>query len=159
MSAATPHGSPLGFHSYDPGITATEVLWTVPIPMSGVEFEMDDEKASLRVKNVLVFDVTTVPNSFLPGHPQGRINSIINSMRIDWSGTTRATSFSNCDPNAFRGRYFEDSATIEVTVTTPPTPARDCPHTLARNGFRFVSKKTTASLFAQIGRERNGVFF
>src|SRR5262249_42656156 len=129
------------------------------IPRASVEFDMDAERASLHVKNVLVFDVTTVPNSFLPGHPKGRINSIINSMRIEWSGTTRATSFSNCDPNAFRGRYFENSATIEVTVTTPPTPARDCPPTLARNGFRFVATKTTASLFAQIGRERNGVFF
>jgi hypothetical protein len=149
----------LGFHSYDPGVTPSEVFWTTPIARGSVKFDIEDETASLHVKNVLVFDVTTVPNSFDPNHPQGRINSVINSLRIEWSGTTRATAFSNCDPNAFRGRFFENSATIEVTATTPPTPARECPHTPARNGFRFVSKKTTASHFAEIGRERNGVFF
>ena len=159
MTPATPNGSPLGFHSYDVGVTPSEVLWTTPIPSGSVDFDMDDEKASLHVKDVLVFEVFTVPNSFDPNHPLGRVNAVINSMRIEWSGTTRATSFSNCDPNAFRGEFLENSATIEVTATTPPTPARDCPHTAARHGFRFVSSKTTASHFSQIGRERNGVFF
>ena len=107
-----------------------------------------------------MFDVFTVPNSLDPNQPLGKVNSVINSLRIDWSGTTRETSFSNCDPNAFRGRFFEDSATIQVTVTTPPTPASTCPIRPARNGFRFVSEPgTTVSHFSQIGRERNGVFF
>jgi hypothetical protein len=149
----------LGFHSYDVGVTPSEVFWTAPIPSGSIEFDMDDEKASLNVKNVLVFDVFTVPNSLDPNHPLGRVNSIINSLRIEWGGTTRSTSFSNCDPNAFRGTFLEDSATIEVTATTPPAAVRDCPHRPARHGFRFVSKKTTASHFAQIGREQNGVFF
>ena len=159
MTPATPNGSPLGFHSYDVGFAPSEVPWTTPIPSESVEFDMDDEKASLHVKDVLVFDVFTVPNSFDPDHPLGKVNAVFNSMRIEWSGTTRATSFSNCDPNAFHGDFLENSATIEVTVTTPAIPASDCPHRAARHGFRFVSNKTTASLFAQIGRERNGVFF
>lgn len=113
------------------------------------------------MKDVLVFDGFTVPNALDEAHPLGHVNSIINSLRIEWSGTTRATSFSNCDVNGFRGDFFEDSATIEVTATTPPTPVQRCPPRPARNGFRFVSDpaETTVSHFSQIGRERNGVFF
>jgi len=149
----------LGFHSYDPGVTASEVVWTVPVAVGSVKFDFDQEKASLQVSNVLVFDAYTVPNSFDPNHPLGRVHAIINSLRIDWSNTTRSTSFSNCDPNAFRGDFLEDSATIRVTATTPPVPASSCPVRAAKNGFRFVSEKTTASHFAQIGREKNGAFF
>ncbi|HEY2941883.1 MAG TPA: hypothetical protein VGN09_05580 [Vicinamibacteria bacterium] len=159
MTPATPNGSPLGFHSYDPGLTPSEVLWTAPVTVGSVKFDFDHEKASLQAKNILVFDVGTVPNSFDPNHPLGRVHAIIDSLRIDWSNTTRSTSFNNCDPNAFRGDYLEDSATIQVTATTPPVPARTCPLTPAKNGFRFVSEMTTASHFAQIGRERNGAFY
>ena len=64
-------------------------------------------------------------------------------------------------PDAFRGDYFEGTATIEVTATTPRTPASTCPPKAGNPGFRFVSDRasTTISHFAQIGRERNGVFF
>jgi hypothetical protein len=122
---------------------------------------MRKETASLHVKDVLVFDGFTLPNALDEAHPMGRVNSIIDSLRIEWSGTTRRTSFSNCEVNGFSGDYFEDSATIEVIATTPPTPARSCPPMPARNGFRFVSDpaETTVSNFAVIGRERNGVFF
>jgi len=47
------------------------------------------------------------------------------------------------------GYFLENSATIEVTVTTSP----------GLHGFHFVSDATTASYFAQIGHESNGVFF
>jgi hypothetical protein len=107
-----------------------------------------------------VFDGFTVPNALDEAHPAGRVNSIIDSLRIEWSGTTRETSFSDCGVNGFRGNFLENSATIEVTATTPPLPERSCPPRPARNGFRFVSDPahTTVSHFAQIGRERNGVF-
>jgi hypothetical protein len=151
--------SPLGPHSWDPGISPTGVFWTAAVPPGSVKFDFDDEKASLRVRNVLVFDAFTLPNALDEAHPAGRVTSLINLLQIDWSGTTRATSFSNCEVNGFRGDYFEDSATIKVIATTPPTPARSCPPRPARNGFRFVSDATTVNHFSQIGRERNGVFF
>lgn len=125
-----------------------------------VQVDLKSERASLRVKNMLVFDsFTLIPNALDPNHPAGHANAIIESLRMEWSGTTRATTFENCDPNAFRGSYFEDSATIEVTATTFATPQR-C-GSKAMNGFRFVSDpaSTSKSRFAQIGRERNGVWF
>jgi hypothetical protein len=147
----------LGPHSYDPGVSPSLVFWTTPVSPGSVKFDFNKERASLHVRNVLVFDVFTVPNSLDPTHPLGKTNAIINSLRIEWGDTTRATSFENCVPNAFRGDYLENSAAIEVVATTPFTPATAC--SPAKNGFRFVSEETTASHFALIGREQNGIFF
>jgi hypothetical protein len=136
-------------------------MWNAAIPFESVEVDLDDdEEAVLRVKNVVVFDGFTIPNALNSFHPAGHVNSVINSLKIKWSGTKNTKEWTDC-ADGFRGTYLEDSATIEVTATTPPVPARSCPPTAARNGFRFVSDRadTTVSHFAVIGRERNGVFF
>ena len=150
----------MGAHSYDPGVSENDVMWTTEIPESSVEFDLGEEEASLHVRNVLVFDSFTVPNSLETHHPLGKVHAIINSLRMEWRGTTFRRSHTDC-ADAFRGDYFEDRATIEVIATTPPAPARACPPTAARHGFRFVSDTadTSVSHFAQIGREHNGIFF
>jgi hypothetical protein len=135
-------------------------MWTTEIPEASVEFDLREEVASLHLKNVLVFDAFTVPNSLDTRHPMGKVHAVINSLRMEWRGTTFRRSHEDCI-DAFRGEYFEDRATIEVIATTRPTPARACSRTAARNGFRFVSDpaETSVSHFAQIGREHNGLFF
>jgi hypothetical protein len=150
----------LGPHSYDPGVSESDVMWTTEIPNDSVDVDLREEEASLRVKNVLVFDAFTVPNSLDTRHPMGKVNAVINSLRMKWRGTTQERSHNDC-ADAFRGHFFEDVATIEVVVTTPEVPAKACPPTPRRNGFHFVSDPahTSVSHFAQIGRERNGVFF
>jgi len=150
----------LGPHSYDPGVSENDVVWTTEIPEDSIEFDLREEEASLHVKNVLVFDAFTVPNSLSTFHPLGKVHAIINSLRMEWRGTTNRRTHSDCN-DAFRGSFFEDSATIEVIATTPPVPATTCPPRAARNGFKFVSDPahTTITHFAQIGREHNGVFF
>jgi hypothetical protein len=155
-----PGASPLGPHSYDPGVSESDVMWTTEIPDGSVEVDLKEEEASLRVKNVLVFDAFTVPNSLNTFHPMGKVPSVINSLRMEWRGTTHRRSHTDC-VDAFRGAFLENTATIEVVATTPPTPAKACPPTPAGHGFRFVSDPahTSISHFAQIGRERNGVFF
>ena len=150
----------MGPHSYDPGVSESDVFWTTEIPESSVTFSMRREEASLHLRNVRLFDVFTVANSLDPHHPIPKVNAVINKMRINWSDTTAHRSHVDC-VDAFRGEFFEDKATIEVVVTTPPGAASACPRRAARNGFRFVSDpaETTVSHFAQIGRERNGMFF
>ena len=135
-------------------------MWSAAIPPGSVDVDLDAETATLEAKNIVVFDGFTIPNSLNTFHPMGHVNAVINSLRLKWKGTKDVKSVRDCE-DAFRGRFLEDSATIEVTATTPPTSARSCPPTPARNGFRFVSDPadTTISHFAQIGRERNGVFF
>lgn len=109
-------------------------------------------EALLQVANIPVSDVFTVPNSF--ARNPAPVPAVINSLRIEWGGITKTTQFSSTDPNdQFAGYFLENSATIEVTVTTPAANGL--------NGFRFVSDpaSTTISDFAQIGHEQNGTFF
>ena len=150
----------MGPHSYDPGVSESDVLWTTEIPESSIDFDWGHQEASLQVKHVLVFDAFTVPNSLDTRHPMGKVNAVINSLKMEWRGTTRRRTHTDC-ADGFRGEFFEDVATIEVIATTPETPARACPPTVRRDGFRFVSDPahTSISHFAQIGRERNGAFF
>ena len=150
----------MGPHSYDPGVSENDVMWTTEIPEGSVDFDFGDAEASLHLTNVLVFDAFTVPNSLDTHHPLGKVHAVINSLRMTWRGTTFRRSHSDC-VDAFRGEYIEDSATIEVIATTPRGAATACPPRAARNGFRFVSDpaNTSVSHFAQIGREHNGIFF
>jgi hypothetical protein len=150
----------LGPHSWDPGVAPKGVFWNVVVPDGSVDVNLREEKASLLVRNAIVFDGFTLPNALNPFHPMGQVNSVINLLRIEWGGTIRRTTHSDC-PDAFRGTFFENSATIKVIATTPPTPATVCPPVQARNGFRFVSDPadTTVNHFSLIGRERNGVFY
>ena len=108
--------------------------------------------AELLVHNVCsVFDVFTVPNSFDPKHALGIFSAIINSMKIEWSGVTRSVLGFSDATNKFRGDFFECSATIAVSATTPK-------HT--GHGFHFESDPAkTHTNFAQFGTEHNGVFF
>jgi len=155
VSAATPHGSPLGFHSYDPGIAAGSlVFWGTPYPDGSGKVDIDGNTgtAELLVHNVCsVFDVFTVPNSFNPAHPLGIFSAIINSLRIEWSGVTRSLHGFSDAMNKFRGNFFECSAKIAVSVTTPKETG---------HGFHFESDpEKTHTNFAQFGSEHNGVFF
>jgi hypothetical protein len=139
-------------------------MWTTEIPLSSVDVNLGAEEATLHLKNVLVFDTFTTGNSLDPHHVMGlathvvdKLHAVINSLRITWSNTVMRRSHTDCI-DAFRGDYLEDTATIEVTATTFPMPAKACPPGPGNNGFRFVSNGSVSN-FAQIGRERNGVFY
>ena len=152
MTPATPHGSPLGLHSYDPGIAAGSlVMWAASYPAGSADVDVNGQTAELLVHRVCVFDAFTVPNSFDPAHALGIFSAIINSMKIKWSGVTRSVPGFSDATNKFRGDFFECSATIAVSATTP----KDTGH-----GFHFESDPaTTHTNFAQFGTEHNGVFF
>ncbi len=142
----------MGAHSYDPGLLPTGTFWITPIPEDAVEVDFDEGEAELRVRDVCVLDALTVANSLNPAHPRGLFRALINSLRIRWSGLKRTVPGFRDSTNKFAGDFLETSATIEVTATTPPETGP---------GFRFLSDapETTETLFAQIGRERNGGFF
>ena len=115
--------------------------------------DFDAAEASLQLRNFSVLDSFTLPNSFDASHPMGLpVAAVFNSLKMRWSGVNRKTSFTSTDPeDHFTGDFIEDTATIEVDVTTLPNTG---------HGFRFVSDpaSTSATNFAQIGRERNGKF-
>ena len=148
--------SPLGAHSYDPGISPTLLLWTIPIPDS-IQVNLNTGEAMLQLHHECsVFDAFTVPNSLNPLHPMGLVSALIDSMRINWKGINRRRSFSN--GSTFRGDFIENMATIELTVSSPSTRPPFTP--TAQDGFQFVANpNTTVTSFAQIGHENNGALF
>jgi hypothetical protein len=123
-----------------------------PIPEGAAKSDLDDATAELHVRDLCsVFDAFSIPNSLTPTHPMGNIvRAVIDSLELKWSGLTRSIIGFSDPVNRFAGDFFETSASINVTVTTKKSTG---------HGFQFVSKATTAVNFAQIGRERNGVFF
>ena len=68
------------------------------------------------------------------------------SFHIHWQGVQKRTQVRD-KKKRFAGSYIEDKATIEWTAE--------------RKGFIFVSDPANTSFtnFAEIGRERNGIFF
>ena len=140
----------MGPHSYDAGISRTGVFWVARIPEESVEVQLGTGEASLDVTNLLVIDAVTIPNSLDPTHPLDLAPGRIEALHLEWSGVTRSLEFQ--DPtNRFTGLFLENSASIAVTATTPPGGER--------HGFTFTSEATTASNFAEVGHDRNGVFF
>jgi hypothetical protein len=126
-------------------------MWGSSFPAGSGKVDINGGDAKLLVHNVCVFDVFIVPNSFDPAHALGIFSAVINSMKIEWSGVTRSVVGFSDPTNKFRGDFFECSAKIAVSVTTP----KDTGH-----GFHFESDPaTTHTNFAQFGTEHNGVFF
>lgn len=108
--------------------------------------------AVLHATDIPLFDAFTIPNSFARNPVP--VPAVIDLLRIEWSEITKTTQFSSADPDdMFAGYFLENSATIDVSVTTPPSDSL--------HGFHFDSDpaSTTISHFAQIGHETNGAFF
>lgn len=148
----------MGPHSYDPGVSQTLAFWTTQIPNNSVFLDLEAGEAILDFRNLrTVFDAFTVPNSGSSNRALGFVGAIINSLRIHWTGVLRRVSYGN-PVTQFSGQFVETLATIEVTTTTPATRPPFTP--TLQNRFRFVADPaTTVTNFAQIGRERNGIFF
>jgi hypothetical protein len=114
--------------------------------------------ATLNLQNTCVHDVFTIGNSLDVAHPLGFVGAIIKSLQIQWNSVIQ--SFFNFSSSAeqFAGDFFQTSATITVTTNTPGTNPPFTPS--AQDGFQFVADPTTTvTNFAQIGKERNGLFF
>jgi len=128
------------------------VFWGTHLPPGSGMVNVRRGRARLRVQNLCsVFDVFTVPNSLDPTHALGIFSAVIDSLTIEWSGVTHSRRGFSDPTNQFRGDFFECSATIDVSVTTPPETG---------HGFHFESDPaTTHTDFAQFGVEHNGVFF
>ncbi len=145
--------SPLGFHSWDAGVSESIVFWTTPLPPGTAKVNLPGGTASLKAKNICsVFDAFKVSNSLNPARPLGFVSGIINSLDIEWSNVI-ASFIGFSDPvNKFAGDFFQVSnVTIAVTATTPISTG---------HGFRFVSDPASTIVnFAQIGTEHNGMFF
>jgi len=100
----------------------------------------------LQASNVPIFDWGSIPNALffgaspVPGHT---------SFKIVWSGVNSRLNLRNTDPvyGGFGGEFVRNGAQMEWTATA--------------GDYEFVSDPlaTSSSSFAEIGHERNGMFF
>lgn len=139
-------------------MSPTSVFWAANIPNGSAHANLDTGTGSLHVENLCVFDAFTIPNSIAGvGRSVNLVKGIINSLQIEWSGIISVDTANQPD-NQMRGTFVENIARITVTATTPKTAVTSLSN---GHGFRFVSDPASSSVtnFAQIGFERNGVFY
>ncbi len=129
-------------HDFNPGITPSGLFWVIRVPDTTVEVELDEAEASMDVSKLDVEDFHDIVNAV---HEGPSIPASV-SYHIRWRNVIRRVQVQ--DPTVgFDGDFIEDTATIEWSAE--------------EQGFRFVSDPadTSTTLFAEIGSERNGVFF
>ena len=135
------------------------MFWTVPVPDEAVDVDFDDGQARLRVTRLPVFNDHDLANSLtsglgLPGDlgfpyphipPVAPVRATV-SFDIEWSQRLQTADIHNTSQR-FQGTFIETVATIRWSAQ--------------ERGFQFRSDgpNPARSLFAVIGRERNGVFF
>jgi hypothetical protein len=130
-------------HDFNPGFSPNNTLWTVQLPEDNPLFMNFDAGEATVIGDLDLGDYTKIPNSLSLGAavPAGV------TFELRWSGpVTRMTSVRDA-ANGFRGLFKENSATLSFSAS--------------RSGFKFVSDaaNTSKSVFAQLGRESNGIFF
>ncbi len=120
-------------HDFNPGIAPSGLFWTAHVPMSSIEIDLRRTTASFQLKDFALLD--TIPN----------VAATV-SLSMDWHGKRAEVDVKDL-VNGFGGSYQECSATIAWSGEEA--------------GFSFVSDPPSTSMtrFAEIGRERNGVFF
>ena len=98
--------------------------------------------------DVPVFDYGTLVNALF-GPPPSPLPTGTVSFRVVWSGVGQRVNIRNTDPTygGFAGEFIRNTAQMEWTATV--------------GDYTFVSDPlaTSSSAFAEIGHERNGVFF
>jgi hypothetical protein len=126
----------------NPGITLTGLFWTIAIPESSVEVDFGQGRAELRVENAQIEDYGTFLNSLFGGPS----DPATVSFEVHWAGRSPQQRVVDT-AGEMEGQFIRNAATMEWSATTP--------------NYEFVSQpaSTSSSLFAEIGHERNGVFF
>jgi hypothetical protein len=155
MDLLDPSGQQI--HDFNPGVPkppdpSAGLFWTAPIRMSSVAIDLGEATASLHLKDFLTKDFFNNKNNWITTRPP--VDAVV-SYTIRWGGVNARIDVVDFEDTGlttnhrFAGRFIEDTATVEWSVSVPSM------------GFTFSSDPaaTSKSVFAEIGRERNGVFF
>ncbi len=142
MGQVVPNDFSNQVHDFNPGIAPSGLFWTIRIPDESVEINLDNATASMKLSDVELRDHFNVPNSLLRG-PSVPADL---SFHMRWSGVLQRVHLHD-EQNTFDAHVIEDTATMALSAST--------------QGFTFVSDPadTSTTIFAEIGSERNGVFF
>jgi hypothetical protein len=128
----------------------------IAVSHDAVDVDFDHARASLRVRDLPVFDDHDLANSLtqglgipsppIPGVFPVRANV---SFDVEWNGAVDTAHIeNNTSPNHFKGDFLSTGATICWSSE--------------QDGFQFQSDMPpdpNANLISVLGREQNGVFF
>jgi hypothetical protein len=129
-------------HDYDPGITSSGLFWTIAFPDDSMEVEMEDAKARFKSSNLTIADYGTIINGLF--HIAPPATGMV-SFDIRWSGATNRGTFTNSGQ-----RFTMDFVQTGAHISWQGKTGSDTFHTT--EGAQRVG-------FAQIARQRSGVFF
>ena len=141
--------TPTPIHNLNPStFPPVGLFWTVELPEDSVEVEFGRGRASLRGFDVPVFDYGSLTNALFGPVPSPLPTGSV-SFKVVWNGPGQRVNIRNADPTygGFAGEFIRNKAQMEWTATV--------------GDYTFVSDPlaTSSSVFAEIGRERNGSFF
>ena len=114
---------------------------------NGVEIELGSGSATYQVTNAPIFDYGNIGNALFGGGPAPVAGQV--SLTVRWSGVNQRVNIRNTDPTfgGFAGEFVRNSAQMEWSATVGDLI------------FQSDPIETSSSSFAEIGTERNGVFF
>jgi hypothetical protein len=132
-------------HDFNPGIASSGLFWTIALPSGSVQVNPGSGRASMSAANVAVSDFFNIPNSLLHGAIAPPAPAIA-SFTVHWGGAGNRVKLR--DPvNGFAGEFVENSASIIWSASS------------AGLSYQSGGEDTSVSVFAEVGIERNGVFF
>jgi len=125
----------------------TGLFWTLAIPAEGVHVRLAQGRATMEATDVPIFDYRTGVNAIFGGGPEP-IPGVV-SFTVVWSGINERLRIQNYDPvyGGFAGHFIRNTAQMAWTATVGDWT------------FASAPLATSTSSFAEIGQERNGLFF
>ena len=126
-------------HDFNPGIAESGLFWTAPIDRGSVRVDLHEARASMHVEDLELEDYGNVVNALQDGPS---VEATV-SFDISWSGGDERRKIRNTHAG-FAGTFIRDTAILVWSAE--------------EHGFSFQSDPLVSG-FAEIGFERNGVFF
>ena len=132
-------------HDFDPGIDPYPggLFWTVPNPTLG-PIELGTGRASMSMTNLALKDYFDIPHALFRFELPVSADASC-SFDVHWTGPVTGTGPVDKTPGS-TGELITSNATMTWSASN-------------NLGFRYTSNPSgTTSIFAQLGRVRNGVF-
>ena len=130
-------------HDFDPGFSSQNVFWTVVLPNDSVVVNPGTGAAELHVHDLHIRDYSNFPNAAALGP---YVDATV-SFDVVWGGPASPAVRVRDEANGFAGDFRENQATVVFSATEA--------------GLTFTTDpvSTQTSVFAEVGHERNGIFF
>jgi len=131
---------------FNPGIRPDGLFWTTPVDIDDIDVNLGKGFASMEVEDLPVFDFGDFGNAlFGTGTPAAV------SFTVEWRGVNQRVNIKNTDSPAdgggWAGEVIRNVAKMEWTAA------------VGHLSYESDPLATSGSSFAEIGKERNGVFF